>query len=59
LLNFHFESVWKYSKVKRTDYLKQQKKFQTDPMSFMTQGRGFAATRIGGKRTWWWRPKPS
>ncbi|HCN51148.1 MAG TPA: GLPGLI family protein [Chryseobacterium sp.] len=38
-------------KVKRTDYLKQQKKFQTDPMSFMTQGGGgFAATRIGGGR---------
>lgn len=38
-------------KVKRADYLKQQKKFQTDPMSFMTQGGGgFAATRIGGGR---------
>lgn len=38
-------------KVKRTDYLKQQKKFQTDPMSFMTKGGGgFAATRIGGGR---------
>ena len=38
-------------KVKRADYLKQQKKFQTDPMSFMTQGGGgFAAARIGGGR---------
>jgi GLPGLI family protein len=36
-------------KVKRADYLKQQKKFQEDPMSFMTQGGGgFAQTRIGG-----------
>ncbi|MBK1894617.1 GLPGLI family protein [Chryseobacterium paridis] len=36
-------------KVKRTDYLKQQKKFQEDPVSFMTQGGGgFAQTRIGG-----------
>ena len=35
-------------KVKRADYLKQQKKFQTDPMSFMTQGGqgGFSVTRI-------------
>ncbi|ASK31367.1 GLPGLI family protein [Chryseobacterium sp. T16E-39] len=36
-------------KVKRADYLKQQKKFFEDPMSFMTQGGGgFAQTRIGG-----------
>jgi len=33
-------------KVKRGDYLKQQKKFQEDPMSFMTQGGG--QIRIGG-----------
>ncbi|MFP7656692.1 GLPGLI family protein [Chryseobacterium proteolyticum] len=36
-------------KVKRTDYIKQQKKFYADPASFMTQGGGgFAQTRIGG-----------
>lgn len=37
-------------KVKRTDYLKQQKKFYEDPASFMTQGGGggFAQTRIVG-----------
>ncbi|NIF05675.1 GLPGLI family protein [Chryseobacterium sp. Tr-659] len=41
-------------KVKRADYLKQQKKFQTDPMSFMTQGGGqgggFSAVRVGAGR---------
>ncbi|WP_347218140.1 GLPGLI family protein [Chryseobacterium sp.] len=39
-------------KVKRTDFVKQQKKFQTDPMSFMTQGSGgiSAPMRIGGGR---------
>lgn len=36
-------------KVKRSDFLKQQEKFKTDPMSFMTQGGGMApAMRIGG-----------
>ncbi|WP_426476702.1 GLPGLI family protein [Chryseobacterium sp. CBSDS_008] len=37
-------------KVKRTDYLKQQQKFKTDPMSFMNQGAGgiSAPTRGGG-----------
>lgn len=37
-------------KVKRNDFVKQQQKFKTDPMSFMTQGSGgMAATmRIGG-----------
>ncbi|GEN75718.1 GLPGLI family protein [Chryseobacterium hagamense] len=34
-------------KVKRGDYVKQQKKFQEDPMSFMTQGGG-TQIRIGG-----------
>lgn len=35
-------------KVKRADYLKQQQKFKTDPMSFMTQGGGMGAPmRIG------------
>ncbi|MDH6251739.1 GLPGLI family protein [Chryseobacterium sp. H1D6B] len=36
-------------KVKRGDFVKQQQKFKTDPMSFMTQGGGgggFAQTRI-------------
>lgn len=33
-------------KVKRGDYVKQQKKFMEDPMSFMTQGGG--QFRIGG-----------
>ncbi len=33
-------------KVKRGDYVKQQKKFLDDPMSFMTQGGG--QIRIGG-----------
>jgi GLPGLI family protein len=39
-------------KVKRSDYLKQQQKFKTDPMSFMNQGGGGMATtmRIGGGR---------
>lgn len=42
-------------KVKRTDYLKQQQKFISDPMSFMNQGGGgqggFSTTvRIGGGR---------
>mgnify|MGYP003613018769 CR=1 FL=1 len=36
-------------KVKRADYLKQQEKYRTDPMSFMSQqGGGFSQTRIGG-----------
>ncbi|MFZ4930556.1 GLPGLI family protein [Chryseobacterium sp. Mn2064] len=36
-------------KVKRTDYLKQQQKFKTDPMSFMGGPGGFSTTmRIGG-----------
>ncbi len=38
-------------KVKRTDFVKQQKKFQTDPMSFMSQGRtggGISAPMRGG-----------
>ncbi|PKF75291.1 GLPGLI family protein [Chryseobacterium sp. PMSZPI] len=38
-------------KVKRSDFVKQQQKFRTDPMSFMTQGGGqggFSTTRIGG-----------
>ncbi|AZA81520.1 GLPGLI family protein [Chryseobacterium lactis] len=38
-------------KVKRTDFAKQQQKFKTDPMSFMTQSGGqggFSTTRIGG-----------
>lgn len=33
-------------KVKRTDYIKQQKKFMEDPMAFMSQGGG--TMRIGG-----------
>ncbi|CAD0222758.1 GLPGLI family protein [Chryseobacterium sp. JV274] len=41
-------------KVKRSDYLKQQQKFKTDPMSFMSQGGGsggFSTTvRAGGGR---------
>lgn len=37
-------------KVKRSDFVKQQQKFKTDPMSFMTQGAGgiSAPMRIGG-----------
>lgn len=37
-------------KVKRTDYVKQQQKFKTDPMSFMSQSAGgiSAPMRIGG-----------
>ncbi|MEY8758379.1 GLPGLI family protein [Chryseobacterium tongliaoense] len=36
-------------KVKRTDFVKQQEKFKSDPMAFMSQqGGGFAQTRIGG-----------
>jgi GLPGLI family protein len=38
-------------KVKRTDYVKQQEKFKTDPMSFMNSQRGggiSAPMRIGG-----------
>ncbi|MFS4471869.1 GLPGLI family protein [Chryseobacterium sp. T20] len=37
-------------KVKRTDYLKQQQKFKTDPMSFMSQSAGgiSAPMRVGG-----------
>lgn len=39
-------------KVKRADFVKQQKKYQTDPMSFMTQGGsgGFSVTRMGEGR---------
>lgn len=39
-------------KVKRGDYLKQQQKFKTDPMSFMNQSGGgiTAPMRIGGGR---------
>lgn len=39
-------------KVKRTDFVKQQQKFKTDPMSFMTQGAGgiSAPMRLGGGR---------
>ena len=42
-------------KVKRTDFIKQQQKFKTDPMSFMNQSGGgpggmAAVTRIGGGR---------
>ncbi|KMQ66450.1 hypothetical protein ACM46_02630 [Chryseobacterium angstadtii] len=39
-------------KVKRADYLKQQEKYKTDPMSFMQSGGGggFAGTvRVGGR----------
>ncbi|BAP29423.1 uncharacterized protein CHSO_0386 [Chryseobacterium sp. StRB126] len=37
-------------KVKRSDFIKQQQKFKTDPMSFMNQGSGGMATtmRIDG-----------
>jgi GLPGLI family protein len=36
-------------KVKRTDYLKQQKKFMEDPMAFMSQGGGpTPPMRMGG-----------
>lgn len=38
-------------KVKRADFVKQQKKFIEDPVSFMSQGQGgggFNQTRIGG-----------
>ncbi|CAD7805120.1 hypothetical protein CHRY9390_01321 [Chryseobacterium aquaeductus] len=34
-------------KVKRTDYVKQQEKFKTDPMSFMSQGGG--GPRMGNR----------
>lgn len=39
-------------KVKRSDFLKQQQKFKTDPMSFMSQSGGgiSAPMRIGGGR---------
>jgi GLPGLI family protein len=39
-------------KVKRTDFVKQQQKFITDPMSFMSQGGGgiSAPMRMGGGR---------
>ncbi|WP_300684930.1 GLPGLI family protein [Chryseobacterium sp.] len=39
-------------KVKRADFLKQQNKFKTDPMSFMSQSGGgiSAPMRIGGGR---------
>jgi hypothetical protein len=40
-------------KVKRSDYLKQQEKFKTDPMSFMQSGGGGgfpAPPRAGGGR---------
>lgn len=36
-------------KVKRADFLKQQKKFAEDPMAFMAQGGGFSQTRIVGR----------
>ncbi len=36
-------------KIKRSDYVKQQKKFMEDPMAFMNQGGGISAPmRIGG-----------
>ncbi len=35
-------------KVKRTDYLKQQKKFMEDPMAFMSQGGSGPQIRMGG-----------
>ncbi|MEN4759588.1 GLPGLI family protein [Chryseobacterium sp. C39-AII1] len=36
-------------KVKRTDFVKQQEKFKSDPVSFMSnQGGGFSQTRMGG-----------
>ncbi|AZA91812.1 GLPGLI family protein [Chryseobacterium nakagawai] len=37
-------------KVKRSDFVKQQQKFKTDPMSFMNQGSGGMSSpmRIGG-----------
>lgn len=37
-------------KVKRTDYVKQQEKFKTDPMSFMNnqRGGGISSPRSGG-----------
>lgn len=35
-------------KVKRTDFVKQQEKYKSDPMSFMSQqGGGFSQTRMG------------
>ncbi|WP_326981725.1 GLPGLI family protein [Chryseobacterium sp. MYb264] len=35
-------------KVKRTDFVKQQEKFKSDPVSFMSnQGGGFSQTRMG------------
>ena len=37
-------------KVKRTDYLKQQKKFMEDPMAFMSQGGGGPMRMGGGNR---------
>jgi GLPGLI family protein len=40
-------------KVKRTDYLKQQEKYKSDPMSFISQqggGGGFRGTGGGGNR---------
>lgn len=37
-------------KVKRTDYVKQQEKFKTDPLSFMTQsGGGGNGVRMGNR----------
>lgn len=37
-------------KVKRTDYVKQQKKFMEDPMAFMSQGGGGPMRMGGGNR---------
>lgn len=37
-------------KVKRTDYIKQQKKFMEDPMAFMSQGGGGPMRMGGGNR---------
>lgn len=36
-------------KVKRADFLKQQERYKTDPMSFMTQGGMAPPMRIGGR----------
>lgn len=37
-------------KVKRSDYIKQQKKFMEDPMAFMSQGGGGPMRMGGGNR---------
>lgn len=36
-------------KVKRSDFIKQQQRFKTDPMSFMTQGTGGGGTMRMGR----------